>query len=177
MGILLVVVSAVLSFNAFLEKKDGRKRPRGVVVFAVLLMCGSLYKSWGFMDYDYYRFMFQSLDKRIVIFRYGGSVALRIAGIAVAIGTLGLKERSHRYFIWLSIFTLGVLYWKHPPYVFEQIAHNTEQLFLNTTAADPLVYPVHPWISLSFHYLTDIVFSGSALYYFTRPSVKEHFSK
>ena len=60
-------------------------------------------------------------------------------------------------------------------YVFENIARLSEQMILRKEAGGELTNSLYPWISLAFHYAIDILFSGTALYYFTRSKVKEQF--
>jgi hypothetical protein len=79
----------------------------------------------------------------------------------------------------MCLLTLCLLYWKHPLFVFENIARQTESLYINgmiVTELDRYFYFWIPRISRAFYYLLDIVFSGSMLFYFTRPKVKEQFS-
>ena len=176
LGIMIAVGSIVARCISILEKRDGQKRPRGLCIFCVLLIVGSLDKLWGFLNYEYYRFMFQQFSEQAILLRYIGSIALRLVGLSIATGVILLKDRFRKALLILCLYTLCSLYWKHPFFVFENIARYTEQLFLNKMGFGELTYPAYPWISLIFHYMIDIVFSGSALYYFTRPKVKEHFN-
>jgi len=173
--IMTVISIAVICFALLLGKTIQKTRPRGVIVFGVLLIVGSIYKLWGFLSYDYYRFMFQQLPESIILVRYCSSIMLRLAGLTAATGVLLLKDGFRKFFVLLCLFTLCSIYWKHPFYVFENISRHTERQFFNTTTVEELTYPLHPWISLIFHYAVDIIFSGSALFYFTRPKIKEKF--
>ena len=172
MALLGVVVYCIVYI---LEQKDGRKRLWGITLFGSLLIVGSIYKLWGFRSYEYYQFMFQQLSEESIFVRYLGSIMLRIFAIIVAAGVLLLKESCRKLFVLLCVFTLCILYWKHPFYVFENIARLSEQMILRKEAGGELTNSLYPWISLAFHYAIDILFSGTALYYFTRSKVKEQF--
>ena len=176
LGIMMMVGSIVTGLISILEKKDGKKRPQGVSIFCTLLILGSIYKLWGFWNYEYYQFMFQQLTEQMIFIRYVGSVALRLVGIFIALGVLFLKDGFRKALLALCVWALCSLYWKHPFFVFENIARYTEQLFLNKMVLWDLTHPVYPWVSFIFHCMIDIVFSGSAIYYFTRPQVKKHFN-
>ena len=175
LGIMMLISVAVISYALLLGKNTDKGQPQGVILFGVFLILGSVYKLWGFLNYDYYRFMFQPLSDSIIFARYFGSVALRLVGLIVATGILLLNDVFRKSFIVLCVLTLCSLYWKHPFFVFENISGYTEQQFFQSAVTGELTYPLRPWISLIFNYIIDIVFCGSALFYFTRPKVKERF--
>ncbi|MCK5081711.1 MAG: hypothetical protein KAR31_02290 [Candidatus Omnitrophica bacterium] len=173
--IMMLISMAVISYALLLGKNTEKRQPQGVLLFGVFLILGSIYKLWGFLNYDYYQFMFQQLSEEIVFMRYFGSVMLRIVGLIVATGVLLLNDISRKILIVLCVGTLFSLYWKHPFFVFENISRYTEQQFFQEAVIGELTYPAHPWISLIFNYIVDIVFCGSALFYFTRPKVRAQF--
>ena len=173
--IMMLISVVVISYALLLGKNTGKGRPQGVMLFGVFLILGSIYKLWGFLSYDYYVLSFQPLPEQVIFARYIGSVGLRVLGLIIATGVLLLKDIFRKSFIVLCALTLCALYWKHPFFVFENIAQHTEQLFSHTTVTGELAYPLYPWISLLFNYTVDIVFCASALFYFTRPKVKEQF--
>jgi len=171
-----------------------KSKPKGILIFAFLLIAGSIYKLSGFMSYDYYVFMFQQLPSGSINDRFIMSVTYRIVGICIAIGIMAHKEWSRQGLIFLSIITLLTVYWKHPFFVFENISIYTEyQKGINTlpigTNVNQFAYPlypsdlhgyklVYPWnpkVSYVFFMLVDILFSSSMLYYFTRKEVKKFF--
>lgn len=169
--------------------------PRGITVFALLLIAGSLYKLSGFINYDYYIFMFQQLPTGQVNDRYIVSVAYRIVGLITAGGLLARREWARQLFLCLCGFTLMTLYWKHPYQVFVNIAIYQEWLQglnefpagTNVTFAFPLYpeslqgyqlkHPLIPRLSWIGHSLIDLVFCASAGYYFTRARVVEIFKR
>jgi hypothetical protein len=176
--IMLLINVVVVSYALLLGKigkNTGKGRPQGATLFGVFLILGSIYKLWGFLGYEYYLLSFQPLPELAIFVRYIGSVTLRILGLIVATGVLLLRDVFRKFFMVLCVLTLCTLYWKHPLFVFENIARHTEQLFLGKSVSGELAYPLHPWISLIFNYSVDIIFCVSALFYFTRPKVKEQF--
>lgn len=169
-------------------------KPKGIVIFAFLLIIGSFYKLFGFLNYDYYVFMFQQLPSGSINDRYIMSVAYRLVGIVVAFGLIARKEWARQLLLCLCAITILTIYWKHPYSVFENISiYNEYQRGLNAlppgTIADKFAYPlyppdmrgyklVYPWqpkISYGFFMLVDLVFCSSLAYYFTRPHVKSAF--
>jgi len=176
LGTMTLIGGFDICFAIILGKRLNRSRPRGVVIFSVLLILGSVYKLWGFLSYDYYRFMFQQLSEEMIRFRYFVSILSRFAALIIATGVLLLKNVFRKLLLLSSLLTLCFIYWKHPFFVFENISRLTEQQFLNKAVVEELTHPWHPWVSLIFNYLVDIVFSGSAIYYFTRPNVKKQFN-
>lgn len=176
LAIMTLVSGLVVCFAFIAGKKINKIQPRGVAIFGVLLILGSVYKLWGFLNYDYYRFMFQQLSEEMIRIRYFFSISLRFAALIIATGVLLLKDTFRKLLLLLCLFTICFIYWKHPFFVFENISRYTEQQFLNKTVIEELRYPLHPWISLIFSYLMDIIFSGSAIYYFTRPNIKKQFN-
>ena len=175
LGIMLSVSAIVIFYALLLGKNTKKERPLGVILFGVFLIVGSMYKLWGFLNYDYYRLMFQPLSEQMIFMRYLVSVALRLSGLVIATGILLLNNTSRKAFIVLSISMLCLLYWKHPFFVFENISRYTEQQFFPEPVTGELTYPWRPWVSLIFNYAVDIVFYGSALFYFTRSKIKEQF--
>lgn len=174
-SMMLFVGVATVCYALLLGKITGKKQPQGVILFGAFLILGSIYKLWGFANYEYYRFMFQSLPDQVIFIRYCMSVLLRLVGVIVATGILLLNDVFRKFFVVLCVLTLCFLYWKHPFFVFEHISRLTEERFFGKPVTGELTYPLRPWISLIFNYFVDIVFCGSALYYFTRPKVKEQF--
>ena len=175
LAVMMMAGAAVIGFSLVLGRCISKSRPRGVITFGVLLILGSIYKLWGFLNFEYYQLMFQSLPEEMILVRYCLSILLRLAGLIIGCGLLVLHNRSRQFFLLLCCLTLCLLYFKHPFFVFENISRNIEQEFLNAPAGQALTYPLYPWISLCFNYAVDIIFAGAALIYFTRPHVKKQF--
>lgn len=163
--------------------------PRGIFIFGLLLILGSLYKLSGFIRYDYYVFMFQQLPAGGIGDRYIISIAYRLVGLVTAGGLLLRREWARQIFLCLCIFTLATLYWKHPYSVFENIAiyqewlaginelpkgtitESTYPIYPQDLGGYQLARPEIPRTARVLHSLIDLVFCGSAIYYFTRKNI------
>ncbi len=176
LSIMMLVGVATFCLALMLGKRLDRERPRGVVVFGVLLIMGSFYKLWGLSNYEYYQFMFQQLSEKTIFVRYILSFALRFVGVMAATGVLVLKDGYRKLFMLLCLGTICLIWCKHPIFVFENISKLTDQQFLNKAVGEELTHSSRHWISLIFNYTVDIIFAGSALYYFSRPNVKKQFN-
>lgn len=170
-------------------------QPRGIYIFGLLLILGSLIKLFGFLRYDYYVFMFQQLPAENVGDRYIVSIAYRLVGLITAGGLLLRKEWARQLFLTLCIFTLVTLYWKHPYRVFQNISIYQEYtaginvlpagtvtessfpIYPEDLGAYQLKNPSIPRITQILHSLIDLVFCGGAVYYFTRPRVRGAFKE
>ena len=170
--VLIGSVFAVYLMMAWGGVQRKAKRPEGVDVFAFLLVFASFYKLYGFLDYDYYQFMFQQLPEDMIRLRYSLSIALRLMTISIAIGLILLKELSRKALLCLGWLTLMTLYWKHPFYVFENIAALTQKQLAEQTGAPDFF----PWVSFTFFVALDIIFTASYLYYFNKKTIKPLFS-
>jgi len=151
------------------------KAPLGVKVFASLLVFASIYQLMGFLNYSYYKLIFQQLPQPLIEIRYSFSIILRFVSLICGVGLFYLNEKCRILAIGLSLISLGVIYWKHPYYAFKNVAVYTEQMYYGTTVQE-LVYPSFPVISMAVHLAIDIIFAGAVIYYFTRPKIKRLFT-
>lgn len=171
-----------------------KSKPKGIAIFAFLLIAASLYNLSGLLNYDYYVFMFQQLPSGMINDRYILSIGSRVIGIIVAIGLMMRKEWARQLIIFFCSITILTFYWKHPYYVFENISiYNECQRGINSfprgTILDQFAYPlyppdmhkyklVYPWqpkISHLFYTSVDLLFCASLLFYFTRKEVRKVF--
>lgn len=171
-----------------------KRKPRGVIVCAALLILGSLYKLFGFISYDYYVFMFQQLPSGQINDRYIMSVGLRIVGLVTALGLMCHRGWARRVMLFLCFSTIVTIGWKHPYSVFENISIYWEyQKGINQlpagTITDQFAYPLyppdisrhrlmnptHPKISQIAYIVIDLVFCVSMLWYFCQPRIRKLF--
>jgi len=111
----------------------------------------------------------------LVPIRYYFSWSLRIFGIVVAVGLLAQREIFRKLGIWLGVFTLLTVYWKHHPdtffrhtqYLTEEYAYRFPGLVIDFS-----VFAKDALIAL---YVFEFIFWGLFIFYFTRPSIKKHF--
>jgi hypothetical protein len=164
-------------------KKPTRKTPQpqrtgtGIRVIAFLLVAGGIYHFFGIRDYRFYHFMFQQLPEDLIRTRYVLSLCFRGITIIAGVGLWLRREMFRKLTIGLCLWTLLIVYFKHPFYVFKNLAIYSEYQVWDTSGHYPLEYPLHPYISMYFYYALDIIFSVAVIYYLRRPRVKELFRK
>ncbi len=150
-------------------------RITGIDLIGFFLMAGGIYHLIGISDYGFYQFMFQQLASRAIFYRYIVSVLFRLITIAAGLGLVLRKEAFRKFAIGLAVYMLCTVYWKHPFYVFENLAIYSEYHVWDTSGHYPLAYPWHPYISMGFYYVMDIVFSLAVLIYLRKDAVKQQF--
>jgi len=155
-----------------------KRRSVGVTTFGILICVSSMLRLISLIDFHYYRFMFQQLSEQVIMIRYIFSIFIRVIGLVSGIGILFLNNNFRRLALALSLFTLLTIFWKHPYYVFENIAYSIHEMeigALNAPPKEPLQNPSFPLISMIVFYMVDISFAGSFIYFFTRKGIKQQF--
>ncbi len=154
------------------------QKPLGIAVFGVLLILSSLLHIHKLIvELQDYVDIYSYLPAGWIVSRYAFSWAQRIVGILVGVGLLGKKEIARKIFLALSCFTILALYWKHP------YAGVKQHCDLMQEQLSGLLSPFGIRDASSFMapcvmaglWIQDIIFFGTALYYFTRPAVRRHF--
>ena len=166
-----------------LQKKENiidRKRPPGVIVFAILLILSTLIWSMAHLNYDYYRTTVRFLPEASARSRYFISIINRFLVLASAVGILFLKDIFRKMGLLLCFLTVCVIPWKHPFFTLKDLAEKATQQILSTippidTMARELVFKISLWSSVAIVYIIDIGFAVAFIYYFTRPRVKALF--
>ena len=152
----------------WLGRMNKRVRPRGVTIFGVLLIALSVDQILGYRKFSYYYFMFHQLPYRLVLLRYCLSLISRGGVIFLGAGLLQMKSWARRGALLLGFVLLGGFPWKHPMYVFINLAELTEQHWPGSGVVDP-------WLGYMFYVGLDIIFALSMLFYFLHPVVKRRF--
>jgi hypothetical protein len=131
--------------------------------------------------YSWYSAIFQALPAKMILLRYLLSIAFRIFELVLGVGLLRRKPIFRKLAIFMSWFTIAIVYWKHP---FDALVKHTQivgrHLYPITGSCHltPLAYTkMIAWISLWCIYAIDIGISALVIYYFTRPRIKEEFKK
>ena len=144
-----------------------RTIPKGLAALSILLIAASLHKLLGFANFEYYQYMFEQLPPQVVVIRYCFSIFDRVISLGAGIGLLFCRDYARKLAIVMSVITLCILPWKHPYYVFANVAER---------AARQLETPVpNPWYGVVFYTVLDVLFASAQIIYFTRPGVKKHF--
>jgi hypothetical protein len=165
-----------------------KKRPKGLVVFSVLIILSSLLHINTLYRYsDWYTGIYGYWPEWLIDLRYAFSWIQRIIGIMTAIGILFLNNLYRRIGILLGCFTIITIYWKHPYQAFlksnmildEQLGplfeHIGLQDYLQSIGLAPLSFASYTVAAIVFHSLLDILFWFGFIYYFTRPEIKRIF--
>lgn len=151
----------------------------GIILFGVFLIITSFLQIQKFSSFNNYRSIFAHLPDNWINVRYIISISLRILGFVIGCGLLFRKEFARKLAIYLAIFTICTIYWKHP---YEVVANSCRIIYYtmyNQSGATQFVLPAEvktvTWLALIVFYLIDIVFFSVLIYYFTRPRIKEQF--
>jgi len=156
----------------------------GVTLFGLYFIADSSFqlviKLFSPSYYSWYSSIFQPLPEKVIYLRYIFSIIFRIIELACGLGIFYRKEAFRRLAIFISWFTIAVVYWKHP---FNALVRH-EQIVVDN------IYPVAgsrlsslaytefiTWVSLGILYAIDIGIAALAIYYFTRPRIKEEFKR
>jgi hypothetical protein len=159
-----------------------KKVPKGIVVFGVLLILGSLYEtavlfSPGF--FTYYKSLFPELPVSLLFARLFLSVVRRCAGLLLGWGLLGRKEFLRKIAVLWGYFIIATLYWRHPlpalqrhtQFVLNTLAQSTgSDLWTQGNMIDVVTIG-----TLIVSFLGDIIFWAALICYFLRPATKAWF--
>jgi len=170
----LCIGIAVFFSLKLLDKRLRMTTLPGLWAIAVILMATSVYDLLTFTDYDYIRAVLAQLSEPLFHARYAFSIFLRFAWIAISVGLLLLRPWARMSAIYLSLFTVATIMWKHPYYVFENIAIMVEQQGAQAPISH-LQYPDYPWISMFLYVSVDIVISVMIITYLMLEHVSGQF--
>jgi hypothetical protein len=161
-----------------------QKRPVGITIIGIFLIVSSLWQMLGLVNASYYWYLFRPFPGKIIMLRYVFSWLLRITGFVCGAGLLRLNENSRRLTVYLSVFAIVAVPWKHPVFGFERHAAYLDRLLKNPGHAPLIVLGV---AVPSFYSLAkvsalcmqawEVLCAAAFIYYLTRPEVKKLFLK
>jgi len=163
-----------------------KKFALGITLFGLYFIVDSLFQIYIKLltpnYYSWYSAIFQAFPDKIILLRYPLSIAFRIFELALGIGILRREEIFRKFTLFFAWFTISIIYWKHP---FDAMYKHTQIVVKNMypIVAGPcqLTSPAYTnmiaWASLWCVYAIDIAISALAIYYFTRPYIKEEFKR
>ncbi|MGE0268553.1 MAG: hypothetical protein AB7S78_08885 [Candidatus Omnitrophota bacterium] len=164
-------------------KMNDQKKLQGVTLFSVLLIVYSLWQLALILDFPRYKYIFQFLPDTSLLIRFSGSITLRILTIILAAGILSYKNRFRKALIFLSIYNILTVYWKHP---YEAFVNWDRYYQISPEKINTLIYRILgnmaidyqtiKIISVAAACISDVLFYGAIIYYFTRPPVKQRFT-
>ena len=147
---------------------------QGIWLCAVFLITSAIFDLLNFTDMSYYRQIFAQLSDEVFKLRMGFSAFLRVFSLVIGFGLILRKNWARQLAIYLCLFTIATIIWKHPYYVFENIAIIAEQQFFQEPVTE-LQYPSFPWISMFTYITLDIVISICIIFYLKQDKIVEEF--
>ena len=142
----------------------------------ILSMAVILYSFQGMptIDFDSYAIKFYPLPEKLILLRHVFSIALRIFIFITGLGILLRKDIFRKSVLFVSLFTICTVYWKHPFLCFKNsLMFNIRQGVLSVDLMPKIDFLA--WICVVTCYLMDIIISIFLIYLFTRPKIKEQF--
>ena len=147
------------------------KRPFGVIVFGIILILTSLDQLRHIAPYPLYKSVNHEWPENIIKVRFIGSYIFRLIGLASGVGILCLSESFRKFLVGFSYYCIITLPLRHTYnaqlFFSEPIYHQYGSIFSLQTFT---------WIAVIIRWFIDGAFSISAIYYFTRPKVTQHFT-
>ncbi|HLF18152.1 MAG TPA: hypothetical protein VI749_04565 [Candidatus Omnitrophota bacterium] len=168
-----VVVYVLLAVLMVISKKP---RSLSLLIICSLLATSCVYDFFNLVDYGYQRQLFLPMPEWVFQVRFCFSILLRSALIAISVGLIYRNELARKAVIAIAVFTIATIYWKHPYYVFENIAIMVEQQYFGAPIKQ-LQFPEFPRISMLVYIAVDLIIAGVLIYYFTLPSVVRFYKK
>jgi len=161
---------AVFIIMRIVNRKTRINFPAGMWILVFWLITTSVSDLPSFVNYHYMRQQFAPMSEELFRLRFAFSILLRLALIAIGFGLIRLKEWARQGAVYFGVFTIATIYWKHPYYVFQNIAIMVEQN-QSPVPVTQLQYPAFPWICMFVYTSIDLIFAGLLIYYFTQASV------
>jgi len=150
------------------------KRPKGVIIFGILILLGAALQIKG-LSIASYNFLFGPLPKTIIIFRFVITVMMLILGIVTAIGIILRKEIFRKLVLLIGYYILYNYLIEGPLIVYRNLPKYINQIIVAAGAPlEPRVYIIL-WTPIIVSFLIEFVFGLSLVYYFSRPKIKEKF--
>ena len=150
-----------------------RKISREIIILSIIVI---LYSFQGMPSFDFYSYAvkFSPLPEKFILARYVLSIGIRIFLLIAGIGILFRKDIFRKSVLFISLFTICTVYWKHPFLCFKNsLMLNIKQGMLSVDLLPKI--DTMAWICLAVCYLIDIIIATFLIYLFTRPKIKEQF--
>jgi len=162
-----------------------KKFALGITLFGLYFIVDSLFQLYFKLltpnYYSWYSTIFQPATEKTIFLRYLFSILNRIFELALGIGIFRRQEIFRKFALIFSWFTISIIYWRHP---FDALINHSQIVVKNmypVSGSCQLTSPAYTnmitWASLWFIYAIDIAISALAIYYFTRPHIKEQFKR
>ena len=136
-----------------------------IVLLVLSLKCGYFLANHSFSAYTH---IFAGLPQELIRLRYSASVASRVVVILACLGTATRRNIFRQVLLAYAVFTLLIMYWKHPYSVFENI--------YDSLAAQGIGGLEHPLLAMSKSYLEDIILSLLLIHLLNHTKIKSRFT-
>ncbi|MDD5568155.1 MAG: hypothetical protein PHY88_03000 [Candidatus Omnitrophica bacterium] len=144
----------------------------GIALCVILIIAYSFLSLPGSFDSYYVRF--RPSPKSLIFIRYLFSLGIRAALFISGIGILFRKDIFRKIAIFVGLFTIATIYWKHPVEVYRKILWWQIRQGVLSVEAIPRI-DMLAWFCAVTSYLVDIIVSLCLVYYLTRPKVRKLF--
>lgn len=149
--------------------------PADLIILSLVII---LYSIQGMppLNFNNYYIRFYPAAQRLIFLRYIVSIGIRLALFACGIGILLRREIFRKAAVFIAVFTIVTVYWKHPVSVFKKIL--TQQIGAGGAVAASQMLRVNmlAWICVIISSAVDIIIVCALAYLLTRPRRKEQFS-
>lgn len=157
-----------------------KKRPKEVIIFATLIILGSLYQMFA-LKLDLFKTLLQPLPEKIILAHFFISATLLILGVISAIGILYLKNTFRKIVLFIAFYTLYTYLIESPLFILRNFHIFVEQSTIEFISRHPDIpasfVSLATWSFAIITWIIDFTFAICLIYYFTRPKVKEQFRK
>jgi hypothetical protein len=149
------------------------KPSKEIIILSIIVILYAL-QSFPNLDFAAYAIKFNPLPEKLIFGRYLLSIAIRIFLLIAGIGVLFRKDIFRKSVIFICLFTIGTIYWKHPFICFK----NSLMFDINHGLLSVNLIPkidMIAWICVVICYMIDISIAIFLIYLFTRPKIKGQF--
>jgi hypothetical protein len=149
------------------------KVSKEIIILSIVVILYSL-QGLPNLNFAAYAIKFQPISEKLIFGRYLLSLALRTILFTAGIGILFRKDIFRKSIIFISLFTICTIYWKHPLLCFK----NSLMFDINHGVLSVSLLPkidMIAWICVVICYMMDISIAVFLIYLFTRPKIKEQF--
>ena len=149
------------------------KVSKEIIILSIVVILYSL-QGLPNLNFAAYAIKFSPLPGKLVFGRYLLSLVIRIFLFISGIGILFRKDIFRKSIIFISLFTICTIYWKHPFLCFK----NSLMFNINHGVLSPSLMPkidMIAWICVVICYMIDISIAIFLIYLFTRPKIRGQF--
>jgi len=145
---------------------------KDILFCSFLIVLVSAFELFWILDFKRYSFLFYNYPKNIILIRYIVSILLRVSLIISAFCIFSYKNIFRKIIIFISLFNIFFIFFKHPVICFNNILRTT--IPLNRYSL--LELNIIKFSALFINYLFDIIFYTFLIYFFNKQDIKKLFN-